>query len=111
MGTVAVLIGQGDSQVLRIFVPPPDELRRRGLTKKEFISLYRDTIAELSDKCGMEIKKEDTWCSSYLFEYSKRYYFKGTEVAGALKPQEWRMRVTVVFRRYPTALQAFHLQD
>ena len=83
MGTVAVLIGQGDSQVLRMFVPPPDELRR--LTKKEFISLYRDTIAELSDKCGMEIKKEDTWCSSYLFEYSKRYYFKGAEVAGELK--------------------------
>ena len=42
------------------------------------------SIAELSDKCGMEIK-EETWCSSYIFEYSKRHYFKGSEVAGALK--------------------------
>ena len=33
----------------------------------------------------MEIKKEETWCSAYLFEYSKRYYFKGAEVGGELK--------------------------
>ena len=85
MGTISMLIGQGDNQVLRILVPPRDELKRRGLTRKEFISLYRDTIASLSDTCGMEIKKEETWCSSYLFEYSKRYYFKGAEVGGALK--------------------------
>ena len=41
MGTAAVLIGQGDNQVLRILIPPPDELRRRGLTKRKFVSLYR----------------------------------------------------------------------
>ena len=39
MGTIAVLIGQGDNQALRILVPPPDELRR--LTKRVYLALSR----------------------------------------------------------------------
>ena len=44
-----------------------------------------ETIAAEATELGWEIKGLDTWYSTVLFEYSKRFHFHGAEVSYALK--------------------------
>ena len=73
--TVASLIGQGDNQVILLKLP----------TTTELANLFTKTLRIEAERLGMELKEEETWSSTVLFEYNKKCYLYGLEVCSALK--------------------------
>lgn len=51
------------------------------LTHKEgYIRQFLEVLEGLSKKIGIVIKLEETWWSSQVFEYSRKYHLKGAQV-------------------------------
>ncbi|UDL13960.1 MAG: RNA dependent RNA polymerase [Xiangshan Nyami-like virus] len=84
-GTSASLLGQGDNQVILLRIPPGDYLSRLQINKEGYIRQFLQVLEDLSTRIGIVIKLEETWWSSSLFEYSRRYHLNGAQVSGALK--------------------------
>lgn len=84
-GTSASLLGQGDNQVILLRIPPVEFLLEKGMNTDEYIAYYLSHLESLCTQAGIVIKLEETWHSRNLFEYSRRYHYKGSQVSGALK--------------------------
>lgn len=84
-GTSASLLGQGDNQVILLRIPPSSFLEEKGMTTEEYIQYFLETLKVWCEKAGIVIKLEETWHSRNLFEYSRKYHYKGSQVSGALK--------------------------
>lgn len=82
--TTASLLGQGDNQVLLLKIPPAKVLSNKMQTEEEYINNFVNVLTTLADQAGIPIKPL-TWRSRHLFEYSRRYHFKGAQVSCALK--------------------------
>jgi hypothetical protein len=68
-----------------IMVPGQEILTSMGLTTGQYVDHYVGTLINVASNIGQTAKKEETWASTTLFEYSKRYYLLGVEVSCALK--------------------------
>lgn len=66
-------------------IPPENQLRQMQLTKSQYIRQYLQTLEHLCANAGIVIKLEETWYSQHLFEYSRRYHYKGIQVSSCLK--------------------------
>lgn len=84
-GTSASLLGQGDNQVILLRIPPDDFLRDKSLTSDSYVQSFLKVLKEKCEAAGIQIKLEETWYSRNLFEYSRRYHYRGAQVSGALK--------------------------
>ena len=73
------LLGQGDNQ-MNLIQPP-----RNTINKETFSKTYLDALTQLASYGGLQLKKEETWISTVLFEYGKRFYILGAPVSSALK--------------------------
>jgi hypothetical protein len=83
--TTTTLLGQGDNQVIVLKIPPDDVLRRTGQSVSEYIKGFLDHLKAMSTRMGMIIKPEETWSSTCLVEYSKKYHLRGTQVSCGFK--------------------------
>lgn len=77
-GTSASLLGQGDNQVILLRIPPAAFLKERGMDTDAYISYYLSHLESLCTQAGIVIKLEETWHSRHLFEYSRKYHYKGS---------------------------------
>lgn len=84
-GTSASLLGQGDNQVILLRIPPTDYLSQQGLTMDAYIKHYLTVLKDLCEKAQIVIKLEETWYSRNLFEYSRKYHYKGSQVSSCCK--------------------------
>jgi len=84
-GTSASLLGQGDNQVILLRIPPEDHLERRGVDQEGYISLFLTVLEDYCAQAHIVIKLEETWHSRNLFEYSRKYHYKGAQVSGCCK--------------------------
>ena len=66
-------------------IPSAHNLKELGCSVQGFADLFVRRLGERSKVLGMEIKEEETWYSTVLFEYSKKYHLRGSEVSSALK--------------------------
>lgn len=83
----ASLTGQGDNQVVTLFVP---ELT--GGTEEEIKMNVRNrtthfitNLTEFFQSIGLPIKEKETWVSSTLFAYGKKLFKEGTVLSMSLK--------------------------
>lgn len=65
------LLAQGDNVVVCLPIPSPSRLLELELSVSEYGTSFVDDLAEISASLGMTLKKEETWISTCLFEYSK----------------------------------------
>jgi len=72
------LTGQGDNQVLLVDVT--EEIDQVGLLRR-----LRANLAHNFSRFGLELKLEETWHSSALLAYQRKYYYKGVPLLGGLK--------------------------
>lgn len=84
-GTSASLLGQGDNQVILLRIPPQSYLDEKGMTKDDYIDSFLKVLQELCDQAGIVVKLEETWYARNLFEYSRKYHYKGAQVGGCCK--------------------------
>lgn len=84
-GTSASLLGQGDNQVILLRIPPQDYLDVRGYTRDTYIQTYLKELQTLCDQAEIIIKLEETWYSRNLFEYSRKYHYKGIQISSCCK--------------------------
>jgi len=80
-GTSVSLLGEGDNQVILLRIPLSEYLQRRGLTHEDYIQLFLTILEDLCMKANIIIKLEETWHSRNLFEYSRKYHYKGAQVS------------------------------
>ncbi|APG78642.1 RNA-dependent RNA polymerase [Beihai rhabdo-like virus 4] len=85
LGTTASIMGQGDNQVVVLKLPDKRVLHKNKQTPTDYATAFIAQLEKNSSKLGMKLKPEETWSSSILFEYSKKYYYKGVEVSQGLK--------------------------
>lgn len=72
------LAGLGDNQVILVDVTEVSD--RAG-----FLLVLRAALDRNFRKLGLELKLEDTWHSSTLLAYQRKYYYKGLPLLGGLK--------------------------
>ncbi|AWI42881.1 RNA-dependent RNA polymerase [Formica exsecta virus 4] len=84
-GTSASLLGQGDNQVILLRIPPHDHLRQQGLEMDTYVKHYLSVLKDLCEEAQIVIKLEETWYSRNLFEYSRKYHYKGSQVSCCCK--------------------------
>lgn len=86
LATIAMLLGQGDKQIILLTVPANERLIAMGFeTGGQFSEALVNLLHERSTDVDLEVKKKETWTSTILFEYSKTYQFKGDAVSTELK--------------------------
>lgn len=85
MDTTASLLGQGDNQVVLLKVPSGSFLEAEGSNRQEYIDRFVTMLADNSAKAGLVVKTQETWTSTTLFEYARRYHYKGSQVPSGLK--------------------------
>jgi hypothetical protein len=71
------IYGQGDNQIATF------SSRTGKISTEEMIRTAEEVVLSLVKTAlgaGLLIKAEETWYSSYLFEYSKRLFYKGSEI-------------------------------
>nr|WPR17567.1 MAG: RNA-dependent RNA polymerase [Beetle nyamivirus] len=83
--TSASLLGQGDNQVILLRIPPSHILDEQHHTATSYVDDFVEKLSIAAEQAGIPIKEAETWRSSYLFEYSREYHFKGAQVSSALK--------------------------
>lgn len=84
-GDAASILGQGDNQVILLRVPPEDYLHSPQLTQDQYIENYLRVLRNMCDQAKIVVKLEETWYSRHLFEYSRRYHYRGIQVSGCCK--------------------------
>jgi len=84
-GTSASLLGQGDNQVILLRIPPIEYLRAKNLTRDNYVDNYLTVLKDLCEKARIVIKLEETWYSRHLFEYSRKYHYRGVQVSSCCK--------------------------
>ena len=62
-------------------IQPP----RATVNIETFSRNYLDELGRLAADGWLQLKKEETWISTILFEYGKRFYIHGAPVSSALK--------------------------
>ncbi|APG78806.1 RNA-dependent RNA polymerase [Hubei rhabdo-like virus 5] len=72
------IIGSGDNQ--NIFVR-----FKKGMGLKDDIVNLREQLSEGFSKLGLTLKKEETWYSSSLFAYQRKFYYKGQQCENGIK--------------------------
>ncbi|APG78650.1 RNA-dependent RNA polymerase, partial [Beihai rhabdo-like virus 3] len=85
LGTEAFLLGQGDNQTVLLSIPHPSVLRDLDMSVQTYIDAFLGKVSEISSEVGMELKMDETWVSTNLFEYGKKYHYRGVEVSSGLK--------------------------
>lgn len=78
--TSASLLGQGDNQVILLRIPPSTYLLEKKMTRDEYVD-YLSVLQDFCTSAGIVIKLEETWYSRNLFEYSRKYHYKGAQVS------------------------------
>ncbi|DAZ87903.1 TPA_asm: hypothetical protein [Girado virus 3] len=73
-------MGQGDNQVVILTI---NSRNKRDVS--EMLSHLTEAISSKFEKIGLILKPEETWYSRFLFEYSKKYFYKGVEVPSIIK--------------------------
>ena len=72
------MVGAGDNQVVAV-------LLKNDRTLPGWVTTVKNDIANTFSDIGLEIKLEETWHSSDLLAYQRKYYYKGKQVPNALK--------------------------
>ncbi|APG78672.1 RNA-dependent RNA polymerase [Beihai rhabdo-like virus 2] len=72
------LIGSGDNQVLGVELPVTEETPRR-------IEEIRNALADNFSAVGLTFKAAETWYSSSLFCYQRKYYMDGIPLENGIK--------------------------
>lgn len=78
--TTASLLGQGDNQVVLLKIPSSLNLQQRGISEEEYVNNFVSVLTGLGEDAGIPIKPLETWQARDLFEYSRKYHFKGAQV-------------------------------
>ncbi|AYW51538.1 L polymerase RdRp [Formica fusca virus 1] len=84
-GTSASLLGQGDNQVILLRIPPNEHLLQQGMNMDTYVKHYLSVLKTLCEEAQIVIKLEETWYSRHLFEYSRKYHYKGSQVSSCCK--------------------------
>ena len=85
MGTAASLLGQCDNQVICLKIPPKKYLESVGKTKDSYVDDFMNELVATAERAGIPIRKEESGISTLLFEFARRYLYKGAQMSGALK--------------------------
>lgn len=85
METSVRIRARGDNVVLCLPTPDEKRLKQLGLSLKRYAREFVNRLAGVSDDLGVELKGEETWVSTLLFEYSKQCHLKGVPVSTGLK--------------------------
>jgi len=73
-----VMTGAGDNQVI-IF-------NTAGLADPAFVvATVKDKLSQMFRSIGLQLKPEETWYSDVLFNYQRRYFYKGTPCSIGMK--------------------------
>lgn len=83
--TTASLLGQGDNQVVLLRIPPVSYLTRTNQTERMYVNNFVNVLTEYAEEAGIPIKPLETWQAQNLFEYSRKYHYKGAQVSCSLK--------------------------
>lgn len=54
------------------------------MTINEYVDWFFHELSVEAKKSGLVIKPEETWPSKHLFEYSREYHYKGSQVSAVL---------------------------
>ncbi|APG78668.1 RNA-dependent RNA polymerase [Beihai rhabdo-like virus 1] len=73
-----ILIGSGDNQVVSVKI-------RKNTDIVNSVDLIRTELSESFTKSGLTLKLSETWHSSQIFCYQRKYYFKGVQIATGIK--------------------------
>nr|QVG74755.1 RNA-dependent RNA polymerase [Mononegavirales sp.] len=91
-GVYVLITGQGDNQVLKVFVPKEDlslsdreYLTKHGQKVQDAIHLVMRHLEEVSSEIGLPVKPSETWISSCVFAYGKEIIINGAFAPAALK--------------------------
>ncbi|DAZ87892.1 TPA_asm: hypothetical protein [Girado virus 1] len=82
LGFQAEYMGQGDNQIAILHIP------KYQINKSSIGVIVANLIKEISlrfSKIGLILKAEETWYSMFLFEYSKKHFYKGLEISSTIK--------------------------
>lgn len=55
------------------------------MTQDDYVSHFLNVLGDICDRARIVIKLEETWYSRSLFEYARKYHYKGIQVSGCLK--------------------------
>lgn len=66
-------------------IPPDEFLLAKSLTSDLYVQSFLKVLKEKCEEAGILIKLEETWYSRHLFEYSRRYHYRGAQVSSTLK--------------------------
>lgn len=83
--TTASLLGQGDNKVVLLKILALSELQMRGVTEDTYVNNFVQVLTNYANQAGIPVKPLETWKSRNLFEYSRKYHYKGAQVSSALK--------------------------
>lgn len=72
------MTGAGDNQVIVVNTKGTKDPER-------VIKSLKQRLSDMFNSIGLELKPEETWYSSKLFNYQRRYYYKGSPVSNGLK--------------------------
>lgn len=87
-----IITGQGDNQVVKLFLPKIDAdmsndryiLQDEDYIREQILT-FMATLTRTAEEIGLPIKREETWISTNVFVYGKEIIVKGTFLPGALK--------------------------
>lgn len=66
-------------------IPFMEFLKQRSQTIDDYIKQYLQVLKDLCEAAHIVIKLEETWYSRHLFEYSRKYHYKGAQVSSCCK--------------------------
>lgn len=55
------------------------------MSESEYVGNFINVLVWYADQAGIPIKPLETWQSHNLFEYSRKYHYKGAQVSSTLK--------------------------
>lgn len=77
--TIASLLGHDNNQVVLLKIPATR------VTEDVYVNNFVTVLTNYAKQAGIPIKPLETWQSRHLFEYSRKYHYKGAQVSSALK--------------------------
>ncbi|CAK9303261.1 unnamed protein product [Gordionus sp. m RMFG-2023] len=67
-------------------MPSQAELLSLNLTPTDYLKVFMDNLlTTISSQAGLPLKDLESWSSQHLFEYGRKYYYKGSQVSNCLK--------------------------
>lgn len=98
-GIKSTIIGQGDNQVCKLRIPVTDDTvtdQRQLLLKHQNVirtakAKFLETLGDISDRIGIELKPLESWASDSTMIYSKEIYINGANASQLMKRESRTM--------------------